>query len=267
MLYRNRVKEAIQSSGIALGTSVQIPSAENAEIAAAVGFDFVIINMEHGSFGIESLVNLIRSVQVAGGTPIARLPDDSESGILKALDAGAIGVLIPRVSNAEQARKIVNACRYAPLGTRGACPRIRATAHGLHDWEDHVKWSNDNIMVWILIESIEGFNNFEKIVTTPGLNAVALGPFDLSQEMGLGGQVHHPKVEEPMVKAITIAKENSVDIAITLFETIPKEIEDAAKRWASLGARILICGTDRKSLTIKLGEFYSALTSARQVKI
>ena len=83
--------------------------------------------MEHGSFGIEPLVNLVRGVQVAGSTLVVRLPDDSESGILKALDAGAIGILIPGISNAEQVRKVTKAARYAPLGTRGACPRTRAT--------------------------------------------------------------------------------------------------------------------------------------------
>ena len=139
MLYRNRLKEAIQSSGLAIGTFVQMASAENAEIAAASGFDFVILDMEHGSFGIESLVELIRGVQVAGATPIVRLPDDSETGILKALDAGATGVLVPGISNKEETRKIVNAARYAPLGCRGACPRVRATGHGLYDWS--VMWN------------------------------------------------------------------------------------------------------------------------------
>lgn len=89
MFYRNRIKEAIQNSGFAIGTFVQIGSAENAEIAAAIGFDFIILDMEHGSFGIDVLVNMIRGVQLAGSMPIVRLPDDSETGILKALDAGA----------------------------------------------------------------------------------------------------------------------------------------------------------------------------------
>ena len=92
MIYRNRVKEALQTSGVAVGTFIQTASPESAEIAAASGFDYLILDMEHGSFGIESLVTLLRAVQVAGSTPVVRLPDDSDSGILKALDAGAVGV-------------------------------------------------------------------------------------------------------------------------------------------------------------------------------
>ena len=123
MIYRNRVKEALQSSGFALGTFVQNSSPENAEIAAASGFDYIILDMEHGSFGIDGLVNLIRGVQLAGVAPVVRLPDDSEAGIMKALDAGAVGILVPGVSKADQAAKIIRATRYAPIGSRGACPR------------------------------------------------------------------------------------------------------------------------------------------------
>ena len=122
MIYRNRVKEALEQTGFAFGTFVQIASPENAEIAAASGFDFIILDMEHGSFGIESLVNMIRGVQIGGSTPVVRVPDHSETGIMKALDAGAVGLLIPGVSNAKQAQEVVRATRYAPVGHRGACP-------------------------------------------------------------------------------------------------------------------------------------------------
>ena len=263
MIYRNRVKEALQSSGVAFGTFIQTASPESAEIAAACGFDYIILDMEHGSFGIETLVTLIRAVQVAGSTPIVRLPDDSESGILKALDAGAVGVLIPGISNAEQAGKVIKAARYAPLGTRGACPRIRATAHGLHDWKHHVQWSNQNIMVWIIIETLEGFTNVEEILSVPGLDGVGFGHFDLAQAMGFEGQTHHPEVNRKIEEAMGIAKRNKVDIQLHLFESSPKEIEEAARRWVKCGIRILSCMTDRRILTVGLKEAHSRLTAAR----
>jgi 4-hydroxy-2-oxoheptanedioate aldolase len=263
MIYRNRVKEALQSSGVALGTFIQTASPESAEVAAASGFDYIILDMEHGSFGIDSLVNLIRAVQVGGSTPVVRLPDDSESGILKALDAGAIGILIPGISNAEQVRKVTKAARYAPLGTRGACPRTRATAHGLHDWKHHVEWSNQNIMVWIIVETLEGFKNLEEILTTPGLDGAGFGHFDLAQAMGLEGQTHHPDVNRKIEEAMRIAQKNKVEIQVHLFESSPKEIEEAAKRWVKFGVRILSCMTDRRVLTTGFKETYSRLASAR----
>ena len=135
MIYRNHVNEAIQRSGYAFGTFIQTVSPESAEIAAAIGFDFLIIDMEHGSFGFDNLVHMIRGVQIGGATPVVRLPDHSETGIYKALDAGCVGLLIPGVSAAEQAQRIAKAARYAPLGKRGACPRVRATVHGISPWE------------------------------------------------------------------------------------------------------------------------------------
>lgn len=263
MFYRNRIKEAIQNSGFAIGTFVQIGSAENAEIAAAIGFDFIILDMEHGSFGIDVLVNMIRGVQLAGSTPIVRLPDDSETGILKALDAGAGGILISGVSNAEQAKRITKAARYAPMGRRGACPRVRATGHGLWPWEKHADWSNQNVIVWFLIETLEGFDNFEEIVATPGIDAVAFGAFDLSQNLGYQGKTNHPEVKKIIEKAINIAKKNNVDINMHLFESSANEIRESARIWASQGARILTCMTDRRVLTIGFKEAYSGLASLR----
>jgi 4-hydroxy-2-oxoheptanedioate aldolase len=263
MIYRNRIKEAIQKTGFALGTFVQIASPENAEIAAASGFDFIILDMEHGSFGIDSLVNMIRGVQLAGASPIVRLPDDSESGIKKTLDAGAVGILVPGVSNPEQAKKIIRAACYGPKGNRGACPRVRATAHGIHPWKEHVDWSNENILVWFLIETIEGFKKFDQIVKVPGIDAVAFGAFDLSQDMGYNGQTDHPEVKKEFERAFALAKDNHVDVNMHLFEASAPTIQESAKRWASLGARILTCMTDRRVLSLGFKEAFSGLASLR----
>ena len=264
MIYRNRVKEAIQSSGFALGTFVQISSPENAEIAAASGFDYIILDMEHGSFGIDALVNMIRGVQLAGAAPVVRLPDDSEAGIMKALDAGAVGVLVPGVSDAEQAAKIIRAARYAPMGCRGACPRVRATGHGLNPWQEHVEWSNQNVMVWLLIETLQGFQNFDSIAILPGIDAVAFGAFDLSQSIGLNGQTEHPEVRTHIERAFTLAKKNQIDIQMQLFGTSFKDIKESVRYWAGQGARIFSCMTDRRILTLGFKEAYLGLASVRE---
>ncbi len=263
MIYRNRVKEAIRKTGLAMGTFIQTASPENAEIAAACGFDFLILDMEHGSFGIDQLVHLIRGVQVGGATPVVRLPDHTETNIYKVLDAGATGILMPGVSTAEQAEKIARAAHYAPGGTRGACPRVRAAAHGVYPWEKHVRWSEENVMVWLIIESLEGLRNLEKIVQTPGIDAVGFGAFDLSQDMGLQGQTAHPKVRRKIEEAISITLRNNVSVHMHLFETSPKEIKKSVRHWAGLGATILTCMTDRRILSTGLKETFSSLASIR----
>jgi 4-hydroxy-2-oxoheptanedioate aldolase len=263
MIYRNRVKEAIQKSGFAVGTFIQTAGPENAEIAAACGFDFLILDMEHGSFGMDQLVHLIRGAQIGGATPVVRLPDHSETNIHKVLDAGAIGILMPGVSTTEQAGKIARAARYAPGGTRGACPRVRATAHGIFPWEKHVEWSAQNVMVWVIIETLEGLRNLEEIVKIPGIDAVGFGAFDLSQEMGFQGRTDHPEVKRKIEEGISIALRNNVAVHMHLFEASTAEIRESAGRWVALGATILTCMTDRRILANGLKETFSSLASVR----
>ncbi len=266
MIYRNRVKEAIQKTGFAVGTFIQTAGPENAEIAAACGFDFLILDMEHGSFGMDQLVNLIRGAQIGGATPVVRLPDHSETNIYKVLDAGATGILMLGVSTAEQAGKIARAARYAPAGIRGACPRVRATAHGIHPWEKHVEWSNQNVMVWLIIETLEGFQNLEEIVKTPGIDAVGFGAFDLSQEMDFPGRTDHPEVRRKIEEGISIALRYNVAVHMHLFEASPDKIRDSARHWVGLGARILTCMTDRRVLSVGMKETFSSLASIRDLR-
>jgi len=126
-----------------------------------------------------------------------------------------------------------------------------------------VKWSNENVMVWILVETLEGFKNAEEILATPGLDAVGFGHFDLSQAMGLGGQTHHPEVNRRIEEAMRIAQRNKVEVQVQIFESSPKEIEEAARRWVKSGVRILSCMTDRRVLTTGFKETFSRLALAR----
>jgi len=262
MIYRNRIKEAMESRGVAFGTFVQTASPESAELAAASGFDYVTLDMEHGSFGMDTLVNLIRAVQVGGSTPIVRLPDGSETGILRVLDAGAIGIVIPGVASDGEVRHIIRAAHYAPKGTRGACPATRATAHGIHDWKAHVEWCNQNIMVSVIIETVEGFEHVEEIASVPGLDGISFGQFDLAQAMGLEGQTHHPEVKQRIEEAMKIARKHSVEVSIHIFErTLPK-IEEAARYWIQCGIRKISCMSDRAILTSMERQLYSSLVAA-----
>src|SRR5215211_7593517 len=127
----NKIRIALQSKSIAFGTWAQMNAPEFCEIAGRSGLDFVIVDMEHGAFGIDSAVNMIRAVEAGGAAPMVRVPDAARSGILKVLDAGAAGVLVPNVDNRGVAEQIVSAAKFAPRGTRGACPCTRATAHGV----------------------------------------------------------------------------------------------------------------------------------------
>lgn len=142
-----------------MGTWAQMASPEFVELVGHVGFDFVIIDLEHGSFGIETAVNMIRAAEAANTAPIVRVASGSEWEILKVLDAGALGILVPGVSTAEQAKQVVRAAKYGPTGIRGACPATRATGHGAWAWSEYLRWANSETMVWLLVEGVEGIRN------------------------------------------------------------------------------------------------------------
>jgi 4-hydroxy-2-oxoheptanedioate aldolase len=259
---RNRVKEKLsQTGGIALGAWLQMGSPEIAEFIAHVGFDFVIVDREHGSFGLEVETNLFRAIESGGASPVIRLPDDSPSEISSALDAGAVGILIPGVSSRRQAEKIVSSAKYAPTGTRGACPLVRATDHGLLEWKGFQSWSNANTMVWLIIENQEGVKNFRDILSVPGVDAVSVGLFDLAQSLGYPGQIDHPEVTEKMLEIVKEARKEKVDIMSLLFETELSDIAHGTRLWIDRGCRIITVGSERQILSDIYRKIWSVIGS------
>lgn len=245
----NNLSLARTEGRVAFGTFVQINSAETCEIAARSGLDFVIIDMEHGSFGIEGAVNLIRAAEASHATPVVRIDEFRRSTVLKVLDAGAVGVLVPNVESASELQEVVKATRYAPNGTRGACPCVRAADHGLVSWVEHTRWCEDNILVMALVETALGLANFDEIVSVPGLDVVAVGQFDLSVSMGYDGQHDHPDVLQRQATLIDTARAKGVAVLGVVFETDPAKAQQGVERWKRLGAELIAVSGDRFALT------------------
>ena len=245
---RNMIREALDKRNLALGTWVQMRNPEACELVAAGGYDFVIIDMEHGSFGWDGAVDMIRAVEYGGATPVIRLPGDSIVDIKKALDAGALGVIIPKICSGKEALQVVKAAKYEPSGRRGACPVVRATAHGLLDWKMYRKWSDENVMVWAIVETMEAIENIADIVSQ-GLDAIVLGPFDLSMAMGFQGDVEHPQVKRELIRISEIALKKGVECVAVLFDMEPEQILRSAKFWKEKGCRMITTSSDRGILS------------------
>lgn len=254
----NQIHNAIAEQGMAFGTWIQMNAPEAAELAAASGLDFVIVDMEHGSFGIAEAAAMIRAVQVGGAAPLVRVPDHDPAGLLKVLDAGAAGVLVPGVETPAQAAAIVAATRFAPDGTRGACPCTRATWHGLVDWPDHLAWAQSNVLAVLIVESLEGVRNFESIIAVPGIFAIGIGMFDLSQAMGHGGDYTHPAVQAELSRLSALARAAGVEVFSATFDSAPERVTAAARHWQGLGARLFAASADRMMLAMG----YRAVTGA-----
>ena len=258
----NRVKERLSRGEIALGGVAQMSSPEAVEIIGAAGYDFVWIDMEHGAFYFETAVAMIRAADAMEMTPVVRVPDHTPSFIMRMLDAGVMGIMVPGVSTREHAEAVVRAARYNPLGYRGACPMIRAAGHQSENWGQFVKWSNENVMVWLLVEGKEGVDNFESIIQVPGIDAIVMGPFDLSQSLGHPGEITHPEVVSRIEGMFQKTRAKGIDMVTVVFSTEPDQMLIEAKRWVGLGSRIVAAPADKNFLT---ASFNSAAKNLRAI--
>lgn len=228
----NQVKAKLRRGEVVIGSFVYVPSAKLTELVAMAGFDFAVIDQEHGPITTETAEDMVRACELAGCTPIVRVPDLRPHAILHALDIGAMGVHVPNVNTLEDARKAASLCRYAPLGIRGLAG-VRAASYGLREsLHEYCRAANDEVMLIAHIEDIEAIHNLDQLLTVDGIDVYYLGPVDLSNSLG------KPGVIDAEVKKI-------VDDAITTIVGAGKVAgmiatdAEAARRYASRGVRYL----------------------------
>lgn len=252
------IASSLRDRSGALGTWVQMNSPETCELAAASGFDFVVIDMEHGSFDLGDAVHMIRAVECGGADPIVRVPSDDPAGIKRVLDAGAAGVLVPGIRTAAQAAAVVAAARYEPRGTRGACPCTRSTGHGRIPWPQARRRADENVLVWLLIEHPDAIADIEAIAET-GPDALALGPFDLAMSMGLDGDHRSPEVRAALDTVIAAARARDIEVMATALEESTDATATVVESWRAAGCRIVTALVDRLTLLSAYREMYSKL--------
>lgn len=179
----NPLRQLWQEGRPALNAWLTIPSAWTAELVAAQGFDAVTIDRQHGLAGDETAMAMLQAISTTSAAPLVRLPWNEPAAIMRALDAGAWGVICPMVNNRAEGEAFVGACRYPPRGYRSYGP-IRAAVYA---GDDYFARANDEVVALALIETAEGLANAEAILTTPGLDGVYIGTVDLSLSLGLAG--------------------------------------------------------------------------------
>jgi 2-dehydro-3-deoxyglucarate aldolase len=174
-----------------LGTMVTLANAASAEVLASLGFDWLFIDGEHGPLETRELAEILRAVGDRTAC-IVRVPEAAEVPIKKALDLGAHGIIVPQVNTAKQAASIVRWARYAPEGARGV-GLARAHGYGVR-FREYLSTANRDIAVIVQAEHAHAVENIDAIVRVPGVDAVLLGPYDLSASLGKMGQVDDPQV-------------------------------------------------------------------------
>lgn len=188
-----------------IGCWLMSTSPAAAEILAYAGFDFVVIDMEHSPLTVGDVAGLLRALGAAGCPAIVRLRSHDPILVKQVLDVGAFNLMFPMVETAEQARAIVACTRYAPAGTRGFAVMQRASRYGFD--EDFVTTAAETITVVLQLETPAALEQLSAIARVPGVDAVFVGPGDLSAALGIPGQVHHPEVVGRVRKALRDAQE------------------------------------------------------------
>ena len=210
MIKSNPVKALLKAGTPAFGTWVTLcPHPRIIKIFAAAGFDFVIIEMEHSDFNMQTVANLAMLAREAGLVPLVRPPGTIKPHDLsRPLDAGAQGLLLPAVETAEQMREIIRAVKYHPLGARPMNLKGPHTDYYPGAPGEIISHLNENTLTVVMIETRRGIQNLDAICAVEGVDAVMVGPDDLSQDLGVPGEMSHPKLTEAVDKIFSIAKAN-----------------------------------------------------------
>jgi 2-keto-3-deoxy-L-rhamnonate aldolase RhmA len=194
---RNLMKEKLRAGKPVYGVSVMIPSPQIVEMIAAAGFDWVLLDCEHGTITLESVELMAMAAEASGITAIARPVSRSAEHILQVLDRGVMGVQVPHINTAADAREVVAAVKFHPLGKRSIAAGTRAAVYDAHgSLTDYVKAANDATLIAVQIEDKEAVDNLDQLLKIDDIDVFFVGPSDLSQSMGFPGDPKAPSVAQ-----------------------------------------------------------------------
>ena len=242
--------QRLRQNQLLVGSMLTIPSPEVAEMMSKCDLDWLFMDGEHSPL---SILDWQRMIQAVAGrcACILRVPCSSEVDIKKALDIGADGIIAPQVKNAEQARQIVRWCKYPPAGERGV-GLARAQCYGL-EFSEYLATANDSLAVIVQVEHIDAVAKIDEIAAVEGLDAVFIGPYDLSASMNLTGEVDHPEVKAAIEKVRQACQ--SRKLALGYFGVSVESVQSSI----ALGYHLICAGVDAAFVTRGASEISQGL--------
>lgn len=237
----NPVKAALEAGKTVIGSEVsRLSSRDIPKIYALAGFEFAFLDMEHTRFSLDTVTDMIEASRAAGIVPLVRVPQAEYAYVARALDAGAQGLIVPRVNTPQQVRDLVSWTHYPPHGTRGFAGTIAQT-----EWEnvspaDFIEHNNRETLLVIQIERQEALDNLDEMLSIPGVDVACLGYMDLSIDLGVPGEVEHPKMDAALQQVVNVAELNGIAAGIIGGEMrIITNWLNRGMRFASYGTEIL----------------------------
>ena len=249
-------RERLKNGDVLIGIFCKTTASEFVEVIGHAGFDFCILDMEHGPASLETLQNLVRAAEVSGVLPIVRTRDMNPESVAQPLDLGAAGIQVPKVASKAEAESVVDAAKFAPLGHRGVCRFVRAARFSAMDRATYFASANESLVIL----QLEGthLSEYEKIADIPGVDILFIGPYDLSQALGIPGQIEHPRVLEEMQKIIAVAKRKNKTIGVfadSLTQT---------QRWVNAGVQYIAYSVDLGLFHIVCRDTVAAIRSQKK---
>jgi 4-hydroxy-2-oxoheptanedioate aldolase len=217
------------------GIFIELASPESVEMAGWAGWDYCVIDCEHAPIDNAGLPSMLRAARIPA---YVRIPNSNAESIQGALDNGAAGVIVPRLRSAEEARRVVEAARFFPHGKRGVNHMVRAAKYSLEPVAEYLANAGAGTRVIVQIETAEALDSVEQIAATPGLDELFIGPYDLSQALGIPGQVLDENLLEAGRRILKAAHGNGLALSVFV------NTDDAARTWLALGADMLHYSAD-----------------------
>ena len=248
------LKERLERQERLIGSLVTIPSPDVAEIMACVGFDYVWVETEHAAMGFVEAQSLIQAV--GGRCPcLVRIPDKQEVWVKKALDTGCDGIIVPQIRSAEEARQVVSWSLYPPEGRRSVGVS-RAHGYGM-GFQEYVDGVNDELVIVLQAEHVDAVRHIDSIAEVPGIDAVFVGPFDLSGSLGVLGETDHPRVHEAIETVRRACERVGMPLGIFAADL------SMARRYLDQGFTLIALATDAFFLWRSAGAALEGITAKR----
>ena len=233
------------------GTFLNLGSATSVEIAASLGYDWLLLDLEHGSGSWAELRSMLIACNGFEVAPIVRIRSVDPDAVKFVMDSGAAGIMFPYVSSVEEAEKAVQAVKYPPRGTRGVAGIIRATNYG-QDWQDYFEQANDRSLVVVQIETPEGVAQAERIAAVDGVDALFVGPLDLSVNMGTPADYSEPEFSSALRHVVAVCESHGKTAGI-----LSKPGYEGEHR--QMGFRLFALGSDSGAVVAGLGDSLSRI--------
>jgi 2-keto-3-deoxy-L-rhamnonate aldolase RhmA len=233
-MIENKLKRLLKSGGTAVGTMVcDTRSPAIAQALAVAGFDYFILDTEHGSYGLETISDMMMVARLAGITPIVRVPDWSYPFVARTMDAGALGVMVPRIKTRAQVEQVLRSVKYPPLGERGMNNARTNTDYRSMGMREYAARANQETMVIVQVETREAVEDIDAILAIPGVDAALMGPADLSVSLGVM-DTGHPTVIEYIQRVVDAAKRRGLPSGTHVLDV------QTLKAWRDKGMRLLL---------------------------